>query len=54
LLATKQLKDAGREGEETADAGPLDEVEAVVDGLGFDEVDENAPREVGGEGEAER
>ena len=51
---TKQFKDAGREGEETADAGPLDEVKAVVERLRFDEVDEKAPREIGGEEEAER
>ena len=50
---TKQFKDAGREGEETGDAGPLDEVKAVVEGLGFDEVDEKAPSKVGGEEEAE-
>src|ERR1700729_731834 len=41
------------EGNETGEAGPLDQVEAVVEGLGFDEVDEETPGEIGGEEETE-
>ena len=39
--------------EQTNDAGPLNQIESPECGLGFDEVDEQPPREVGSEKDAE-
>lgn len=53
FLKAKQLTNTGREGKETDEATPLNEVETVVEGLRFDEVDGESPAEVGGEEETE-
>lgn len=46
LLELEQLNDTRHEGTETGDASPLNEVEAIVEGLGLDEVDDQSPSEV--------
>ena len=52
-MKAKQLNNTGREGKQTGEASPLNEVETVVKGLRFDEVDGESPDEVGGEEETE-
>jgi hypothetical protein len=50
-LKANQLNNTGGKSEETGEASPLNEIEAVVEGLRFDAVDGQSPGEVGGEEE---
>ena len=52
LLDGEESHEIGQERQQSCDTGPLDQVEAVEEGLGFDEVDEETPEEIGEEEEA--